>query len=329
MRWLDRGGSGGAALRSGRGAFVAAVSFVLLVGCGGELLGTPGQGQDPVLVAAGDIAGCDSAGDEATADLIEGRFPNATVLALGDEAYDDGTTVQFAECYDPSWGRFKDRTKPVPGNHEYSSLMPQAEGYYRYFGEAAGDPGEGYYGYDAGGWRVVALNSNCERTGDCGIGSAQVAWLDRQLDEATARGMNVLAYMHHPRFSSGSEHGSATGVAEGGHQQEAIWQALYDGGADLILTAHDHDYERFAPIKPDGSVDRERGIRQLVVGTGGKSLRPMVEGGPHPSSEVFHHRAYGIVRLILRPDRYEWEFVPVDGAGFKDSGTQAVRNGSG
>ncbi len=260
------------------------------------------------VVAAGDIASCRTEGDEATAELVEGI--DGTVLALGDEAYPRGTTANFEECYGPSWGRFKERTKPVPGNHEY--YTQGARGYFEYFGETAGDPEGGYYSYELGSWHVVALNSNCEEV-RCGPGSPQTRWLKEDLaanDEARC----TLAYMHHPRFSSGEKHGSTGGGVE------KLWEALYEADTDVVLSAHEHNYERFAPQNPGGWEDPERGIREFVVGTGGgKETYPILD--PIANSEVHNDDTYGVLKLTLRPEGYEWRFVPVGGDQFTDSGS--------
>src|SRR5829696_1786173 len=154
-----------------------------------------------VIVAAGDIADCTGEGDEATAKLV-GDIDGATVLTLGDNAYPDGAAQDFEECYEPSWGQFKERTRPTLGNHEYET--EGAAAYFDYFGEAAGDPDEGYYSYDLGAWHIVALNSNCgEAEIRCGPGSAQTEWLKEDLAANSDEGQCTLAYMHHPRFSSG------------------------------------------------------------------------------------------------------------------------------
>ncbi len=165
--------------------------------------GDPSLG--PLVLAAGDIASCTNDGDEATAALI---LPtDGTVLALGDNAYETGTLDEFNNCYGPSWGKFKDRTHPVPGNHEY--LMPDAAGYYAYFGRAAGDPAQGYYSFDLGTWHIVALNSNCAYVGGCHAGSPQEQWLRDDLAAHPAQ--CTLAYWHHPLFSSG-KFGAWTGI---------------------------------------------------------------------------------------------------------------------
>ena len=247
---------------------------------------------DPVLVGAGDIASCRSTGDEATAALLENI--DGTVAVLGDNVYDSGTSLEFQRCYDPSWGRFKARTKPSVGNHEY--LTAGASGYFGYFGTAAGDPQKGYYSYDLGAWHVVVLNSNCAEV-SCAAGSTQEQWLREDL--RTHPNDCTLAYWHHPRFAS-SGVGSNTAVAP-------FWQALYDANAEVVLNGHAHNYERFAPQRPDGTLDREKGIREFIVGTGGKSLNsfPTVR----KNSLVRLNDAYGVIKLTLHSNSYDWQFV--------------------
>jgi len=260
------------------------------------------------MVAAGDIAGCDTAGDEATAALVD-AIPG-TVAALGDLAYENGTASEFALCYAPSWGRFRDRTRPTPGNHEYRT--PGAAPYYAYFGAAAGDPSKGYYSYDLGAWHVIVLNSNCgDIGGGCGRGSPQVVWL--KADLGAHHRFCTLAYWHDPRFSSGP-----TGSDE---RMEAFWNALYEARADLVLVAHDHVYERFAPQGPDGAGARNLGLREFVVGTGGESH--YVLRAPIANSQVRNDDTFGVLRLTLRAASYDWQFVPVAGATFTDSGSTA------
>jgi acid phosphatase type 7 len=260
----------------------------------------------PFVVAAGDIADCYGAGDEATARLISDI--GGTVLTVGDNAYEDGTPEEFADCYGPTWGRFKDRTKPSPGNHDYESRG--AEGYFGYFGEAAGEPGKGYYSYDLGTWHLVALNSNCEFVGGCYAGDPQVRWL--KADLAHNRRKCTLAYFHHPLFSSGNY---SPGIPE----VKPLWEALYPAGADVVLNGHDHNYQRFAPQNPDGEADPERGIREFVVGTGGRSHYPILS--PIANSEVHNDDTYGVLKLTLRPEGYYWRFVPVVGETFTDTGS--------
>jgi acid phosphatase type 7 len=304
--WQVLGGVGVG--RSPAVIIVALLAIFLAFGCAPER--PPGPPSGNVIVAAGDIANCAGEGDEATAKLVT-AIDGATVLTLGDNAYPNGTAQNFRECYEPSWGQFKERTKPIPGNHEYETQG--ARGYFEYFGEAAGDPEEGYYSYDLGSWHIVALNSNCgEGEIRCGPGSAQTEWLKEDLAANSDEGRCTLAYMHHPRFSSGEEHGSTPKL-------EPLWEALYEAGADVVLSGHEHNYERFAPQDPEGRADPERGIREFVVGTGGKSHYPIVN--PIANSEVNNDETYGVLKLTLHPHSYEWQFVPVEGESFTDSGS--------
>ena len=263
---------------------------------------------DAVLVGAGDITNCGRTEDESTAQLLD-TIPG-TVVTLGDNAYPDGTLDQFNNCYGPTWGRHKDRTLPSPGNHDYH--VAGAAGYYTYFGAAASplDPGctsncRGYYAYDLGAWHIVALNSEIAMN----AGSAQEQWL--RADLAANPKTCTLAYWHKPRFSSG-QHGNNSG-------SQALWQALYDYGADVVLNGHDHTYERFAPQSPIGQAEPSRGIREFVVGTGGASLYsfPTIQ----PNSEVRNNTTWGVLKLTLHLDSYDWEFVPIAGQTFADVGS--------
>jgi PKD repeat protein len=263
---------------------------------------------DPVLVGAGDIADCGLTDDEATGALVA-KIPG-TVFTTGDNAYDNGTAAEFANCYDPSWGRFKARTRPAPGNHDYNT--PGATGYYGYFGSAAGDPAKGYYSYDYGGWHVVVLNAECDSVGGCGAGSAQELWL--RADLAAHPTTCTAAMWHEPRFSSGTDHGDDP-------RSQAFWEDLYYGGADVIINGHDHDYERFAPMDAAGNADATYGIRAFVVGTGGKELNGFVSK-VNRNSVARDSRDHGVLKLTLHDGSYDWEFVPVPGgSGFTDSGT--------
>ena len=260
---------------------------------------------DPVLVGAGDVATCGLTGDSRTAALLDdiaGR-----VFAAGDLAYPDGTSGQFRDCFGPTWGRWKARTSPAPGNHEYHS--EGAAPYYAYFGARAGSTGAGWYAYDLGTWRVYVLNSNCTKVG-CGASSPQVTWL--RADLAANPRTCVAAVWHHPRFSSG-EHGNNPAVAE-------LWRALEEEGAEVVLTGHDHDYERFAPQTGDRVAD-PAGIRQFVVGTGGAALRSF--GSRKLNSVVRSSSTYGVLKLTLRAGSYDWRFVPAAGGTFTDSGSGA------
>jgi acid phosphatase type 7 len=303
--WQALGGIGDGRIAT---ALLAAVVAVLVaVGCGSEQAASPpGRTFPPVVVAAGDIADCHGEGDEATARLV-GGIPGM-VLTLGDNAYPGGSAEDFDECYDPTWGRFEDRTRPSPGNHEYHT--ENAGGYFGYFGKAAGDPDEGYYSYDLGDWHLLALNSNCEEVG-CGASSPQVGWLKADL-AANDDKRCTLAYMHHPRFSSGETHGNT-------HYVSPLWEALHEAGADVVLSAHEHNYERFAPQDSGGRADPKRGIREFVVGTGGNGTYPILD--PIANSEVHNDDTYGVLKLTLRPEGYEWRFVPAEGGEFTDSGS--------
>ena len=265
--------------------------------------------RSPTVLAAGDIARCGSEVDEATAKIVE-QFPDATVLALGDLAYDNGSVEDFERCYDSSWGPFKDRTKPVPGNHEYRT--DGAAPYFDYFGSSAGEPGKGWYSFDLGEWHVVALNSNCAEVG-CQADSEQVAWLRADLEANDAR--CTLAFWHHPRFSSGEKHGGTKTVQD-------LWQALLERGVDLVLSGHDHIYERTAPLDATGNVDVANGMRQFVVGTGGGKFYEL--GKPITGSEAAIVETGGLLKMTLRADGYDWSFMPV-GAGQSDAGSADCR----
>ena len=255
-----------------------------------------------VMVGAGDIAQCLSYADNATAELLD-DIPG-TVFTVGDNVYSSGTAWRFAFCYGPTWGRHKTRTRPALGNHEYET--PGASGY---FGSAAGSPSRGYYSYDKSDWHVVALNSNCEEVGGCGASSPMVSWLERDL--AAHRSKCTIAYFHHPLFSSGSVHGNQP-------QVRPIWEALYAANADVVVSAHAHSYERFAPQRPDGTLDKERGIREFVVGTGGRAQHGF--GAIEPNSLSRKAGTPGVLKLTLNPGSYGWRFAPVAGETFTDSG---------
>jgi hypothetical protein len=279
---------------------LTASAVALLAAC--DLPGTSPGERAAVLVGAGDIAACGRMGDDSTAALIDGI--EGTVFTTGDNAYSSGSPEEYRDCYDPSWGRHRARTRPVPGNHEY--LTPGAAGYFAYFGAAAGNPGEGWYSYDLNGWHLVALNSEMP----AGPGSAQERWLRADLAANPAR--CTLAYWHHPRFSSG-RYGNDP-------RTDGLWRALYEAGADVVLVGHDHVYERFAPQNPDGGADPARGIRQFTVGTGGLSLYAF--NTPHPTSEVRYNQTFGVLKLVLERGAYAWEYIPVSGS-FRDTGRTA------
>jgi len=267
---------------------------------------------DPVLVGAGDIAACNEPNDSATATLLDGI--DGTVFVLGDNAYPSGTFGEYNNCYAPTWGRHKARTKPVPGNHEYDDPASGAAGYYTYFGAAASpletnctNNCKGYYSYNLGAWHIVALNSEIDHSLD----SAQLQWLRDDL--AAHPSVCTLAYWHRPYYTSGP------------HQIDAeipglkpFWDVLYAYGADVVLNGHDHNYERFARQDPAGQADLERGIREFVVGTGGKQLRAL--GTVLPNSEVRNSDTYGVLQLTLHATSYTWQFIPIAGQTFTDTG---------
>jgi acid phosphatase type 7 len=261
----------------------------------------PTPAPDPVFVGAGDIARCGSDGAEATARLLDGI--EGTVFTLGDNAYEAGTAEQFRDCYDPSWGRHRARTRPSPGNHDYGT--PGAAGYFDYFGEQAGPDRRGYYSFDLGAWHIVSLNSEIA----AGPDSAQARWLRDDL--AAHPAACTLAYWHKPLFSSGSVHGNDP-------HMRAIWELLAAAGADVVLGGHDHLYERFAPQNADGVADPQ-GMRQFVAGAGGSNLYGI--GQVQPNSQVRGTGAFGVLKLTLHAASYDWEFVPVEGGDFIDTGT--------
>jgi Calcineurin-like phosphoesterase len=305
-------------------------TFLLLsVACSTQSPELTAAEDDPVIVAAGDIA-CSPTnnhfngglGDNTnncrqlnTSNLVLAANPEAA-LALGDNQYDCGSYEAYLQSYDLSWGRFKSITKPAVGNHEYltsgdpdcTAANDGAAGYYRYFGSAAGDPSQGYYSFDVGTWHIIALNTQCRSAGGCSINSPQGQWL--QADLAAHTNYCTLAYWHIPLFSSGGR---------ANNNSRAFWEMLYAGNADLILTGHDHTYERFAPQASDGTLDERRGIREFVVGTGGSNPTSFVS--VEPNSEVRNDETAGILKLTLHPTSYDWEFIPEAGKTFTDSGS--------
>ena len=260
----------------------------------------PPPGSTNVLVGAGDIADGGS-GAEATAALLDNI--GGTVFTAGDNAYPEGTDANYAQHYDPTWGRHQARTRPCPGNHDYYTAG--AAPYYSYFGSNAGPAGQGYYSYDLGDWHFISLNSNI----DMRAGSPQEQWL--RADLAANSKDCILAYWHHPRFSSGT-HGSSTA-------SQPLYQALYEAGAEIVVVGHDHNYQRFAPQTPTGQADPVRGIRQFVAGTGGAGH--YVFSTPIANTETYNVDTYGVLKLTLGPGSYSWEFVPVAGKTFTDSGS--------
>ncbi len=269
-----------------------------------------------VIAAAGDIVcGADTPPSPCkqmeTSDLLLEINPSV-VLALGDTQYEAGQYSNFVDYYEASWGRVRAITYPVAGNHEYGTTG--ASGYFDYFNGAgnfsgrAGDRDKGYYSFDLGSWHMVALNSNCARAGGCDVGSAQYEWL--RADLATHANACTLAFFHHPLFSSGGRDSSYV---------KPLVQALYDDDADVVLNGHDHIYERFAPQDPNGNLDTTRGIREFVVGTGGRNLTGIAARAAN--SEIYNNASFGVLKLRLYADSYDWQFVPIAGSTFTDSGS--------
>jgi hypothetical protein len=273
-----------------------------------QLVLTTGTSTSATLVGAGDIATSGSA-DEATAKLV--RSVPGTVFTTGDNAYESGTDAEFNSLYHPTWGTEKARTKPSVGNHEYGTT--DASGYFNYFGAAAGERGKGYYSYDRGDWHIIALNSMCASADSSCDHSSQLTWLKNDL--AANPHKCTMAYFHHALFSSGI-HGDDTHIPS---WVKPLWDALYAANADVIVNGHDHSYERFAPQRPDGTLDWERGMREFVVGTGGAGLRSFETKKLH--SEIQNATAHGVLKLTLNSTSYDWKFVPVEDKTFTDSGS--------
>ena len=246
----------------------------------------------------GDIASCSRKEDEQVAALVA-TLPG-TLALLGDTTYESGSEEEFAECFLPAWGRFLPRIRAALGNHEYETNG--AAPAIRVFGL----PANGWYAYRIGAWKVIVLNSNCGEVGGCDRGSPQWSWLRTELARRPSTAC-TLAYWHHPRFSSGT-HGSDTRLA-------SLWDLLAAAKADLVLSGHDHDYERFGPLK---------GIRSFVVGTGGKDLRGL-PSTLRPGSQVGNSSTHGVLRLSLRATSYTWQFVGVPGSTFTDRGSARCR----
>ncbi len=281
----------------------------------------PSSGSDPVIAAGGDVA-CGSTTSTSypckqkeTSDVLLQINPTA-VLALGDLQYNSGKLVDFQNYYEPTWGRVKAKTYPAVGNHEYGTSG--AGGYFDYFNGVgamtgrAGVRGQGYYSFDVGTWHIISLNSNCTKiVGGCAAGGAQEQWL--RADLAAHQTQCTLAFWHHPRFSSGLDGSPIT--------FSPFWQALYDYNADLVLVGHSHDYERFAPQRTDGTKDLVRGIREFVVGTGGRDFSGWT-APIAPNSEARQNTIFGVLKLTLHATSYDWRFMPIAGSTYSDSGTQ-------
>jgi alkaline phosphatase len=269
-----------------------------------------------VLMGAGDIALCgdgpEYAGDEQSASIIEtqiAQYPHARVFIAGDTVQGEGAAWEYERCLDPTWGRFKERIRPAPGNHDY--MTTGAGPYYDYFGEAAGPRGVGYYSYDLGDWHIAALNSNCADVG-CGPESEQVAWL--RADLAASEKQCTLVYWHHPRFSSGLTGGTGT--------VNPFWRTVTEMGVEIVVNGHDHNYERFAPMDSEGNA-APNGTRLFVSGTGGAHLRRF--SNTHPSSELRLENTHGILQFRLYPGRYAWTFLPADDPTLTDAGEGACQ----
>ena len=272
------------------------VSLLMTLSCagGGEqwVSGPTSTPITTVLLAAGDIGVCGSTHAVETGQMLDSL--EGTIVAVGDLAYRHGTAQEFATCYDPVWGRHKPRTRPSPGNHEYETSGAQP--YFDYFGGQAGPAGQGYYSFRSGDWLVLSLNSNVPVGGD----TAQAQWIRTELTANTS--LCTLAYFHHPLYSSGPN-GDNAPVA-------GLWQLLYERGVDVVLGAHEHFYERFAPMSPDGQRNDTRGIRQFIVGTGGAGLYSVMR--QHPQSEL-RIVSHGILKLTLGAIGYSWEFLQPGG----------------
>jgi hypothetical protein len=258
---------------------------------------------EAIFIGAGDIAGCNSNyKDEATAALIA-QYPAATVYTVGDNAYPDGAAADYSQCYASSWGQFKGRTRPAPGNHDYHQAG--ATPYFNYFGTSAGPAGRGYYSYDLGSWHIISLNSEV----DVGATGAQATWLKQDL--AAHPTTCTLAYWHQPLFTSSSMHAGATAMVP-------LFTILYDAGAEIVLSGHNHQYERFAPQKADGTRDDARGIREFVVGSGGAELYDFSTAKPNSQAR---YKGFGVVKFTLKAGSYTWEFLPIAGTSFTDAGS--------
>ena len=278
----------------------------ILLACVAAVLATIpvfGQTTTVTLVGAGDIASCTQNYDSATARLLDNI--RGTVFTLGDNVYPSGTADRFRNCYDPTWGRHKARTKPTLGNHDYTTNGASA--YFDYFGARAGTRGRGYYSYDRGAWHIVALNSNCDHV-SCASDSAQANWLRNDLEKNASR--CTLAYWHEPLYASGS------GSDE--PRVRTFWNILYRHNAEVILAGHAHRYERYYEITPDGA-RTGKGIRQFIVGTGGEP-GGKYDGPDHPDMKKMRRKTPGVLKLNLRADSYTWKFVPTAGS-FSDSGS--------
>ena len=281
-----------------------------------------------LLAAVGDIADCrdeKGAAAQATGELLRTRLSGVTVLALGDIAYENGTTAEFANCFGRVWRGLRERTRPAPGNHDYGIYLPvhrnTAAPYFQYFGTNAGPDGKGFYSFDLGAWHIVSLNSMAGEVPAAPSMQEQAEWLEADL--AKSRQPCTLAYWHHPLFSSG---GHGQDRADPGRRTGPLWLLLARHGADVILNGHDHHYERFAPQTPHGVADRS-GIREFIAGTGGARIRP-VDAVRQPNSEAALDGPgdHGVLLLTLHLGSYEWQWIRTDGSiGDRSEEPQACR----
>jgi hypothetical protein len=258
------------------------------------------------LVAAGDIARCEELAPSATTakllDAVVSAASNTIVITTGDHAYKRGTRVEFERCYGPTWGRFETLTRPSPGNHDYDSgsAAPYFD-YFSHFDRNPQDRARGYYSFELPGWHMVSLNSVLPIE----EGSAQLAWLTEDL--RSARAGCVLAYWHHPRFSSGIR---SANPWYRGRRLERAWSLLTEHGAEIIINGHEHFYERFAPQTSSGELAAD-GIRQFTVGTGGGDLQSAFF--KRANRENVYDEGYGVLVMALERDGYRWAFVGGDG----------------
>jgi len=277
-------------------------------------LPTPYAPEDEgTLVGAGDIAGCAWVEDDATADLLD-SIPGV-VFTLGDNVYPGGSAGRFRECFGPTWGRHRDRIRPVLGTRD--DFSTGAAEYFIYFGAAAGERDRGYYAYDVGNWRVYAMNSVCELAGGCGPGSEQYEWLAADLIERPSH--CTLGYWHHP--PSAARPGSTSGDTPAG--VDPLFELLHEANAEIVLAAGAHNYQRFAPLAPDGNPDPAGGVRLFIVGTGGAPLDRLSMRLP-PTVEASSDEVHGVLKLALEDGTYDWEFVSTTG-DFSDDGSGTCR----
>ena len=283
--------------------------------CPAGQTGTPpncqpsGGGSGAILVGAGDIAECSSQDDEKTATLVTNVLnanAGAVVFTAGDNAYPNGASGDYTNCYNPSWGAFKGKTKPDPGNHEWKTA--NAGGYFGYFGNAFGNSTTDWYSYNLGGWHIIMLDSNCSNI-NC---TTETTWLKNDLAASSAA--CTVAMWHHPVFNIG-HHDTAGDTSKG----KPFWQALDNAGADLIINGHDHNYQRWKPQRVDGTLDATNGIREIVVGTGGASAYAFTR--TDTKVEAKSTGTAGVLKLTLKSNSYDWQFIPVAGGSFTDSGT--------